>query len=165
MWLHEKPEEDAQDDPGSQHSLGAVRESDTKELHTDPGKIKESVQKFFQRLADPATSAGKTGAFLPEEAPRQYPWEHGQMKNQDHFDIESDAGKHGIPEICIEDHIRDKSVLQRVLSHLSNNKTPSPDEIPNELLKHLPASMQDSIHQLFILMRMTSTTPGCLETV
>ena len=56
-------------------------------------------------------------------------------------------------------YIRDKSVLQRVLSHLSNNKTPGPDEIPNELLKHLPASMQDAIHQLFILMWMTSTTP------
>ncbi|DBA79337.1 TPA: hypothetical protein ACH3X1_008491 [Trebouxia sp. C0004] len=62
---------------GSQHSLGAVRDSDTKELHTDPEKIKESVQKFYQHLADPATSAGKTGAFLPEEAPRQYPLEHG----------------------------------------------------------------------------------------
>ncbi len=52
-------------------SLGAVRESDTKELHTDPETIKESVQKFYQRLAEHATSAGKTGAFLPEEAPRQ----------------------------------------------------------------------------------------------
>ena len=58
---------------GSQHSLGAVWDSDTKELHTDPEKVKESVQKFYQRVADPATSAGKTGAFLPEEAPRQYP--------------------------------------------------------------------------------------------
>ncbi len=58
---------------GSQHSLGAVRDSDTKELHTDPEKIKESVQKFYQCLADPATSAGKTGAFLPEEA-HQLPW-------------------------------------------------------------------------------------------
>ena len=55
---------------GSQHSLGAVQDSDTKELHTDPEKIKESVQKDYQRLADPATSAGKTEAFLPEEAPR-----------------------------------------------------------------------------------------------
>ncbi len=93
---------------GSQPSLGAVWDSDTKELHTDPEKVKQSVQKFYQRLADPATSAGKTGAFLPEEAPRQYPWEHGPMKNQDCFDIETDVGKHGIPDICIEDHIRDK---------------------------------------------------------
>ena len=49
---------------GSQHSLGAVWDSDTKELHTDPEKVKESVQKFYQRLADPATSAGKTGTLL-----------------------------------------------------------------------------------------------------
>ena len=32
---------------GSQHSLGAVRGSDTKKLHTYPEKIKESVQKFY----------------------------------------------------------------------------------------------------------------------
>ena len=50
--------------------LGAMRDSDTKELHTDPEKVQEGVQMFYQRLADPATSAGKTGAFLPEKAPR-----------------------------------------------------------------------------------------------
>ena len=146
MWLHEKPiTHEIILGKGSQHSLGAVRDSDTKELHTDPGKIKDSVHKLYQRLADPATSAGKTGAFLPEEARRQHPWEHGPMKTQDLFEIETDVDKHGIPEICIEKHIRDKSVLQRVLSHFSNNKTPGPDEIPNELLKHLPASMHHAI--------------------
>ena len=81
------------------------------------------------------------------------------MKNQCHFDIETDIGKHGMPDICIDDRIRDTSVLQRLLSQLSNNKTPGPAGIPNELLKHLRASMQDAIHQLFILMWMISTTP------
>ena len=86
------------------------------------------------------------------------------MRNQDDFDIETDEGKSNTPKICIDDHIKDKAVLQKVLSHLSNNKTPGPDEIPNELLKHLPASMQDAIHQLFVLMWMTGTTPdACKE--
>jgi len=58
---------------GSQHSLGAVRDSDTKELHTDPEKIKESVQKFYQRLADPATSAGKTGGLLARGSTKAIP--------------------------------------------------------------------------------------------
>ena len=40
---------------------------------------------------------------------------------------------------------------------------PSPDEIPNELLKHLPLSMYDAIHQLFILMWMPGTTPDGWE--
>ena len=95
---------------GSQHSLGAVRDSDTRELHTDSKKTK-SVQKFYRRLADPATSAGKTGAFFPEEAQGQYPWEH---EIKDHFDIETS--------------------LQRELSQVSNKKTPGLDENPNELL-------------------------------
>ena len=47
------------------------------------------------------------------------------MKNQDHFETETDVGKHGIPEVCVEDHIRDKSVLQRELSHLNNNSARS----------------------------------------
>ena len=66
---------------GSQHSSGAVQDSDTEEIHTDPEKIKQSVKRFYQRLADPATAAGKTGVFLLEEAPWQCPWDHGPMKN------------------------------------------------------------------------------------
>ena len=45
-------------------------------------RSKKVYKRFYQRLADPATSAGKTGAFLPEEAPRQYPWEHGPIKTK-----------------------------------------------------------------------------------
>ena len=142
---------------GSNHSLGAVRDCDTKELHTVPDKVTETVRQFYQRLADPATPAGKTGALLPDEAPRQ--WKHGPMKNRDAFDIETDVGKTDIEQVYIEDHIKDMAVLQIVIAHLSNNKMPGPDEIPNELLKHLPLSMHDAIHQLFILMWMTGTTP------
>ena len=65
---------------GSNHSLGAVRACDAKELHTVPNKVTETVRKFYQRLVDPATPAGKTGAFLPNEALRQYPWRHGRQK-------------------------------------------------------------------------------------
>ena len=144
---------------GSNHSLGAVRDCDTKELHTVPDKVTETVRKFYQRLADPATPAGKAGAFLPDEAPRQYPWKRGPMNNINEYDIETDVGKTDIEQVCIEDHIRDMAVLQRVIAHLSNNKMPGPDEIPKELLKHLPLSMHDAIHQLFILMWMTGTTP------
>ena len=143
----------------SQHSLGAVQDSDTNKMHTDPEAIKQSLQKFCQCLAGPATSAGKTGVFLPGEAPRQYPREHGSMKSQDRIDIGTDVYEQEVPEVHIQDHIRDKAVLQRVLLHLSNNKTPGPNEIPNELLKHMPASMQDAIHQLVVMMWMTRTTP------
>jgi len=73
-----------------------------------------------------------------------------QWKTQDQLDIETNVGKHGIQEICFEDHIRDRSILQLVLSHLSNNKTPSPDEILNELRhprrhvkRHAPATHTD----------------------
>ena len=72
--------------------------------------------------------------------------------NIDEYYIETSVGKSDIEQMCIEDHIRDMAVLQRVIAHLSNNKMPGPDEITNELLKHLPLSMHDAIHQLFVLM-------------
>ena len=144
---------------GSNHSLGAVRDCDTKELHTDSIKETKTVRRFYHCLADPATPAGKTRDFWPNKAPRQYPWSYRPMKNRNEYDTETVAGKTDIEQMCMEDHIRDMAVLQRVIAHLGNNKTLGAHEIPIELLKHLPLSMHDAVHQLFILMWMTGTNP------
>ncbi len=50
-------------------------------------------------------------------------------------------------------------MFQIVLKHLKNRKAPGPDEIHNEMLKHLPPSMHRALHNLFTLMWMTGTTP------
>ena len=61
---------------GSQHSLGAVRDSDTKQVHTDPEKIKDSVQTFHQRLADLPPQPARQG---PSYQKRHQDNTHGNM--------------------------------------------------------------------------------------
>ena len=40
-----------------------------------------------------------------------------------------------------------------------NGKSPGPDSIPNELLKHLPKGVHQAIHKMSILMWITGSTP------
>ena len=110
-------------------------------------------------MANPAIGKNKTGAFLPTEAPRGYPWQCGPDKGVDDFDLETKVGSTGDKTVSVEEHIRDHSPFQEIVRHLGNNRTPGPDEINNELLKHLPPSMHQAIHKLFVLMWLTGTTP------
>jgi len=43
---------------------------------------------------------------------------------------------------------------------LTRGKAPGKDGLPNELLKYLPDHLLEAIHNLFILMYMTGTTPS-----
>ena len=45
------------------------------------------------------------------------------------------------------------------IQSLTNNKTPGPNGIANELLKHLPHKYKESIHKLFVIMWATGITP------
>ena len=77
----------------------------------------------------------------------------------DGFDLETKVGLTGDKNMSVDEHIRDHSLFQEIVKHLSNNRAPGPDEINNELLKHLPPSMHQAIHKLFVLMWLTGTTP------
>ena len=68
---------------------------------------------------------------------RQYPWH-----DLDGFVIE----KRGNPQIPLHKHF-DKEIYEMCLKHLSNNKTPGPDKIPNSILKNMP----ESFHKLLFL--------------
>ena len=48
--------------------------------------------------------------------------------------------------------ILDKSAFSGCIKTLSNNKSPGPDGIVNELLRMLPTEIQETIHMLFIIM-------------
>ena len=76
----------------SKQSLQAIQDPDTQEIHTDPVKLQECVQKFFQTMANPTGSNGKTGQFMPAEVPREYPWQCGLDKGMDGLDLETKVG-------------------------------------------------------------------------
>ena len=52
----------------------------------------------------------------------------------------------------------------RPLKTLSNNKSPGPDGIVNELLRMLPTEIQETIHMLFIIMWASGFTPRAWKT-
>ena len=143
----------------SKQSLQAIQDPDTQEIHTDPLKLQECVQKFFQIMANPTGSNGKTGQFMPAEVPREYPWQCGLDKGMDGFDLETKVGSVGEKNTSVEEHLRDHSLFQETVRHLSNKRAPGPNAVNNELLKHLQPSMHQAIHKLFVLMWLTGTTP------
>ena len=103
------------------------------------------MHKFFQTMANPTCTNGKTGAFMPTEVPREYPWQCGPDKGMDEFDLETKVGSTGDKNLLVEEHIRDHSLFQEIVRHLSNNRAPGPDEVNNELLK-APATKHAPSH-------------------
>ena len=97
---------------------------------------------------------------MPDKAARKYLWKHGPMQSKDEYGIETDINESGIQQVCIEEgsHLGHGSVAE-------NHSTPEQQQDArskrdtNELLKHLPRSVHDAIHQSFILMWMTGNTP------
>ena len=65
----------------------------------------------------------------------------------DPFFLESkvDSPKHGT--FSLSDHAHDPTLYQKHVQELSNRKSPGPDGIPDELLKHLPKSAHHAIHK------------------
>eukprot|EP00983_Pelagomonas_calceolata_P034367 1076998-Pelagomonas_calceolata.AAC.1 len=59
----------------------------------------------------------------------------------------------------LHDSILDTCSFQECLHSLTNNMSPGPDGIANELLKHLPQGCKESIHILFVIMWATGVTP------
>ena len=76
----------------------------------------------------------------------------------DTFDLETRVGREGVERISIET-ASETSKFKEIVSKLSNNKAPGPDGVNNELLKHLPPSMHEAIHNVFTLMWLTGATP------
>ena len=80
-------------------------------------------------------------------------------KGMEEFDLETKIGSTGDKNMSAEEHIRDHSLFEEIVRHLSNNRAPGPDEVNNELLKHVEPSMHQAIHKLFVHMWLPGTTP------
>ena len=120
-------------------------------LTTEPEKIKEVVGQFYRDLLAPPKGC-KTGKYLPEDAPRDYPWKTGL----DAFVLESAAPS----RTFLREKMEDDTLFREVLNTLSTGKAPGPDQVTNEVIKMLPDEALDCIKLLFRVMWATGVTPN-----
>ncbi len=139
--------------------LKALKDPNTGLLETKPSKIASIIEEFYTSLLRPVTI--KSGLYLPEQAPRNFPWE--QPGALDPFKLETpvtaDERTPGRPKRrWLHSSILDKTGFHECLRSLSNNKSPGPDGIV-KVLTMLPPEARDIIHKLFIVMWATGVTP------
>jgi hypothetical protein len=142
-----------------------VKDPETGKIETEPTKQAQIFEKYFKDSWQAINI--KHGTYLPEEAPRNYPWEHTEnepgSKPPDPFKLhtiitrdESDGTK---DRNWLHSSILDNCAFNECIKTLSNKKSPGPDGIVNELLHMLPTEIQETIHMLFIIIRATGFTP------
>ncbi len=108
----------------------------------------------------------KTGKYLPNKAPRHYPWE--QMQAPDPFELEShvtrDEKKGTRERPWLHSSIIDQAAFHECIRSLSNNKSPGLNGVVNEVLTMLPPIFSQTIHKLFTIMWATGYTPKTWKT-
>jgi len=149
----------------SRASLQAVKDPETGKIETEPTKQAQIFEKYFKDSWQAFNI--KHGTYLPKEAPRNYPWDYTENEQEnnppDPFKLqtitmhdESDSTK---DRNWLHSSILGKSAYNECIKTLSNNKSPEPDGIVNELLRMVPTEIQETIHMLFIIMWTTGFTP------
>ena len=118
--------------------------------------VVQEIQRHFAEINEPPDGR-KTQKYFPDEAPRVHPWMAADAP--DTFTLETHVGQEKYGFLNLDDHIKDQTAFQQCLRNTKLGKTPGPDQIPNELLRYLPAAMQTAIHKLMILMWMVGSTP------
>jgi hypothetical protein len=142
-----------------------VKDPEAGKTETEPTKQAQIFEKYFNDSWQAINI--KHGTCLPEEAPRNYPWEHTENEPRNKppdplklltiiMQDESDGTE---DRNWLHSSILDKSALNECIKTVSNNKSPGPDGIVNELLRMLPTEIQETIHMLFSIMWATGFTP------
>ena len=140
-------------------NVTALRDPSSKQIKTDPTSMLDILTRGFKGLMTSSFGA-KTGKFLPQESPREYPWQPraGQAKPLDGFTLETQASNLLVkPELLGQ--ISNREIFDRCLKHAANHRAPGPDTVPNEVLKHAPAHLKEVINSLFIIICITQKTP------
>jgi len=112
----------------------------------------------------------KRGKHLPVDAPRNDPWEQANTSSPipDPFTLQSQITKDEFQgskqRKWLYPKILDNSAFTECIKTLSNDKSPCPDGIVNELLRMIPCEILEIIHKLLVIMWATRITPTSLKT-
>jgi hypothetical protein len=137
--------------------LTTVTDPDTGCPTSDTARVQQVLETHYREQLKAPTGC-KHGKYLPEEAPRNYPWQSGGQGDIETFQMQTDATEPG-QRRWLAEYATDEAVFFECLKSLSSGKAPGPDKIGNELLKILPVQVKKLIHMLFTLMWVTGITP------
>jgi hypothetical protein len=138
--------------------LTTITDPDTGCPTSNTARVQDVIEQHFRELVR-APSGSKHGQYLPEQVPRNYPWQAGGKGDLETFQLQTDATEPG-KRRWLAEYATDEAVFFECLKSLSSGKAPGPDKIGNELLKMLPVRVKKLIHKLFTLMWVTGITPA-----
>eukprot|EP00878_Enallax_costatus_P001532 GHUV01001683.1.p1 GENE.GHUV01001683.1~~GHUV01001683.1.p1 ORF type:complete len:2173 (+),score=325.19 GHUV01001683.1:401-6520(+) len=132
-------------------------------ITTDGKEIIDIIEAYESQARSAPEPNGKTGRYLPQDAPRDYPFD-----NYMHMDYKEDfqsyqellhrtapPGQRTWLHACIDDDIN----FSHCLKSLKHGKTPGPDGVVNELLQVLPKEGKSVLHNMMRIMWATGLTP------
>jgi len=143
----------------SRTGLRALRDPETNTIETEPTKQAQIVEKYFSDTMKAVNI--KSGKYLPEDAPRNYPWEQANTSSPipDPFTLQSritkDESQGFKQRRWLHPKILDETAFTECIKTLSNDKSPGPDGIVNKLLRLFPHEILETIHKLFTIMWAT----------
>lgn len=132
--------------------VNAVFDTSSKTTITDPATVISHVHNHYANefsATHEHPPAGSSYPFDPLTCPAEL----------DPFRLETHAHHHNSPNPSLVPQVLRRSVFDRTLRRLNNDKAPGPDGIPNSLLKILPEPLKAAIHNLFIVLYLTGSTP------
>lgn len=141
--------------PNPPVALRAIQTEDGRLATTAEAIIEETTKWAEKKLRAPEPT-GKTGEYLPNKAPRDYPWHRDPTLKVDGDPMQPDTPHR---RQWLHPAIDDEVAFHTCLKTLAKGKAPGPDGVVNELLQILPDAGKQAIHNLFRLMWATSCTP------
>ena len=137
--------------------LGAVKDPSTGRVTAHPASVKRVVEQLYTGLQLPPGGI-KTGEYLPDRAPRNYPWRPGAPGVVDPYDLTTRATQLPARPFLYR-YVKDEAIFFECCKTLSSGKAPGPDGVTNEVIKMLPVQVKKLLHQLMMLMWVTGITP------
>ena len=140
---------------GIRSSLSALKHPDTGQTVTDTTGLLHAAWTFFTNMLK--APGPKTGKYLPNERTcAAFPF--ANQVAVDHFKLQTAATKLA-KRPWLHASITDTAAFLQMVSQLGNKKAPGPDGVINEMIKMLPSEVLSAIHDMFIVMWATGTTP------
>jgi hypothetical protein len=141
-------------------ALAVLQDPATGQLFVKPEDKLQHLHDQTAKLCSPVFGP-KAGHFLPNDAPRRYPW--NQPNCPDPFEL-TRLDTTEMRNKMLYSAMSDKNTFDEIINHLARGKQPGPDGVHNEMLQCLPDDTKSALHQFLYLQHVMATTVSALKT-